>query len=129
MQLFIVRRVRYVKGKQEWLAFPLLKIHFSLDSEQIPPRLSLLISLTATVFSALLQQKPWLLSEMAGMKRAAPLPDSYINHFVLLIHLITCKEKAAALQAPAPRAARNAAGPLLWAFCCLIRGAFVQRDG
>lgn len=35
---------------------------------------------------------------MDGMKRAGGPPDnSYINHFVLLIHLITCKEKAAAL--------------------------------
>lgn len=67
---------------------------------------------------------------MGGMERSAPTPDnSYINHFVLLIHLITCKEKAAAFAAPRPCPEREAAGPLLWAFCCLIRGAFVQRDG
>lgn len=97
------------------------------DSEQIPPRLSLLIFFLPTFFSAgpahtlpphrLLCERGW---DEKGLSPPS-LDNSYISHFVLLIHLITGEEKAAALDSPLPPEHRAAAGPLLWAFCCLIR--------
>lgn len=53
----------------------LLEIHFFHDSEQIPRRLSLLISLPANILLCIAEAKATgLLSEMDGMKRAGPHP-------------------------------------------------------
>lgn len=97
----------------------LLEIHFIHDSKQIPRRLSLLISLPANILLCIAEAKAMgLLSEMDGMKRAGPHPpthNSYINHFVLLIHLITCREKAAALEARLLRRARSG-WAIAWGF-------------
>lgn len=68
-----------------------LEIHFTRDSEQSSP-----VHFPPRQHSCphCCSKSHGFSSEMAGMKRAAAPPNSYINHFVLLIHLITCKEKA-----------------------------------
>ena len=68
----------------------LLEIHFIYDSCQIPYRLSLLILLTANILRSIAEARLMssCLKWMQGKEHTHTPDNSYINYFVLLIHLI-----------------------------------------